>query len=288
MKTGAFVLLAGCLVLGWVDSGAGQQPARPQTGKQAVAAPQPFGPIAAPLDNTQSRPSAGTWVGPAAANPAASQGPYTPAAPTYGPAAVPGFGPSPTYTPVPTWNNPTGTAAALPSAPTPGMATPPGGSAGRYASPGTYGGASGLPAITPTPAAFSDPMYGPYVPSAPSMSSMATPYSSTALPYAPTAAVDKPFTGYTPPPTYSPYMNLYRNNPRGLVDNYYSLVRPLAQQDNINQQMRGQIQGLEYNNQLQRAMLQRLNQQNEILQGSYRPNYFMNQGGYYPGVGFRP
>ncbi len=51
-----------------------------------------------------------------------------------------------------------------------------------------------------------------------------------------TSAVNKPFSNYTPPPTVSPYLNLFRDDFRnGPLPNYQALVRPLQQQQETNQ-----------------------------------------------------
>ena len=47
----------------------------------------------------------------------------------------------------------------------------------------------------------------------------------------------KPFSGYSPRPSVSPYMNLFRgDNDYGRVDNYSTLVRPKLQQQQQNRQ----------------------------------------------------
>jgi len=51
----------------------------------------------------------------------------------------------------------------------------------------------------------------------------------------------KPFAGYTPTPTVSPYLNLFRTDLRGdNAFNYSTLVQPLLQQQQTNQQLQRQ------------------------------------------------
>jgi hypothetical protein len=55
------------------------------------------------------------------------------------------------------------------------------------------------------------------------------------------SAANKPFSNYTPPPTVSPYLNLFREERDGSSDfNYQTLVRPLLQQQQFNQQVERQ------------------------------------------------
>lgn len=151
--------------------------------------------------------------------------------------------------------------------------------------PGSFGGRSpmGQPGVfsRPSPAAFADPIYGPYVPQAAPIGTV--PGFGTVQPSTPTAAFEKPFSDYTPPPVYSPYMNLYRFNPRGPIDNYYSLVRPFVMQDAVNQQYSRRLQDVQMNNRLQQTIIQRLQQQNQIQQGTYQPGYYMNHGSFFQG-----
>jgi hypothetical protein len=54
-------------------------------------------------------------------------------------------------------------------------------------------------------------------------------------------AASKPFSAYTPEPTVSPYLNLFREDFDGTSDfNYQSLVRPMLQQQQFNQQVQRQ------------------------------------------------
>jgi hypothetical protein len=64
------------------------------------------------------------------------------------------------------------------------------------------------------------------------------------------SAAPKPFSSYSPTPTVSPYLNLFREDLEGGGDfNYNTLVRPQLQQQQFNQQV--QRQGLAVERQLQ-------------------------------------
>jgi len=65
----------------------------------------------------------------------------------------------------------------------------------------------------------------------------------------------KPFSGYSPDPTVSPYLNLFREDLEGGSDlNYNTLVRPMLQQQAVNQQV--QRQALEFQRKLQSVAAQ--------------------------------
>lgn len=52
------------------------------------------------------------------------------------------------------------------------------------------------------------------------------------------AASNKPFNSFTPPPTTSPYLNLFRDDREGGGDlNYNTIVRPMLQQQQFNEQV---------------------------------------------------
>ena len=100
------------------------------------------------------------------------------------------------------------------------------------------------------------------------------------------APVDsKPFTGYRPTSGVSPYMNLFRRDSMGTVDNYTSLVQPQVEQRFLNQRFGRDIGGLERNARTQGINLQRLNQEERTLQGVATPQFFMNSRGRFPGYG---
>jgi len=91
----------------------------------------------------------------------------------------------------------------------------------------------------------------------------------------------KPFVGYTPPPAISPYMNLYRNDGLGAVNNYYSLVKPQLDQRAYNQRLQTQVQSLENTTRVQSQELNRLNPYATPASGAL-PAQFMNLQNYYP------
>jgi hypothetical protein len=64
------------------------------------------------------------------------------------------------------------------------------------------------------------------------------------------SSASKPFTSFSPAPTVSPYLNLFREDLAGNDDlNYNTLVRPMLQQQQFNQQV--QRQSLEMERRLQ-------------------------------------
>ncbi len=290
MRAFISVLVVCSLVLALVAGAVAQQAGSQPNPKPAPTGPQ-YGPGVKPASTQPARPTQPPTPSPGVAPPGGVPTLPLPSAPTpgmplnslqtpgVGPTGMPNYGPAtvPGYTlPAGPLGSPLGampSGAAMPSAPTPSYQ---GGVGQGYQ--GTMPYRPVAPAM-PTTAMFSDPIYGPYVPTSPGIGY--TPSFGTVNPIAPTATYEKPFSDYVAPPTYSPYMNLYRFNPRGPIDNYYSLVRPMVQQNTLNQQYRGQLQGLQMNNQLQRTMIQRLQQQNQALQGTYQPGYYQNQGGYY-------
>ncbi|MEN6557819.1 MAG: hypothetical protein ABFC54_06535 [Thermoguttaceae bacterium] len=100
-----------------------------------------------------------------------------------------------------------------------------------------------------------------------------------------TTSQEKAFAGYRAPSGVSPYMNLFRRDSGGTVDNYSTLVRPESDQRFLNQRFGSDIRGLQNSTRTQGINLQNLNQQNRTLQGVGTPQYYMNYGNYYPGYG---
>jgi hypothetical protein len=93
----------------------------------------------------------------------------------------------------------------------------------------------------------------------------------------------KPFSNYSPAPTVSPYMNLFREDLDGSSDfNYQTLVRPLVQQQQFNQQL--QRQALDTAQRLQsisaQADFQPQGDQNQAPTG--HQTVFQYFGHYYP------
>lgn len=96
----------------------------------------------------------------------------------------------------------------------------------------------------------------------------------------------KPYANYTPTSPVSPYMNLFRNDNGGAVNNYYSLVRPALDQRNTNQQTQREIQSLETTSRTQSQTLNQINQLNS--QAKPAPTApaatFQNLQNYYPNL----
>ena len=102
-------------------------------------------------------------------------------------------------------------------------------------------------------------------------------------------ALPKPFTGYTPEPTVSPYLNLFREDIEGGGDlNYQTLVRPILQQQQFNQQV--QRQSMELSRRLQ-AMAAQSDFNPQGSKSQYPTGHatvFMYYGHYYPSANVRP
>jgi len=98
----------------------------------------------------------------------------------------------------------------------------------------------------------------------------------------------KPFTGYTPEPTVSPYLNLFREDFGGNSDlNYQTLVRPIQQQQQFNQQV--QRQNMELARRMQ-AMAAQSDFNPQGSQSQYPTGHqtvFMYYGHYYPAANVR-
>ena len=101
-------------------------------------------------------------------------------------------------------------------------------------------------------------------------------------------AAGKPFAGYAPEPTVSPYLNLFREDLDGSSDlNYNTLVRPMLQQQQFNQQL--QRQSLELNRRLQ-AMAAQSDFNPQGSKSQYPTGHqtvFMYYGHYYPSANAR-
>ncbi|MGB9690512.1 hypothetical protein [Thermogutta sp.] len=96
---------------------------------------------------------------------------------------------------------------------------------------------------------------------------------------APARPVERPFSDYSPPASVSPYINLYRpEGTFGRVGNYYSLVRPMIQQQQTNRQISQRLRQIESPA-----------QSGGGYGGRAAPTggYFMNYYGYFPGLGAR-
>jgi hypothetical protein len=103
------------------------------------------------------------------------------------------------------------------------------------------------------------------------------------------SGTSKPFAGYTPEPTVSPYLNLFREDLEGNSDlNYNTLVRPMLQQQQFNQQVQRQSMELA-------RRLQSLSAQSDFNPEGSKSQYptghqttFMYYGHYYPSANTRP
>jgi hypothetical protein len=98
----------------------------------------------------------------------------------------------------------------------------------------------------------------------------------------------KPFSGYTPAPTVSPYLNLFRDDLDGSSDfNYQTLVRPMLQQQQINQQV--ERQAMEMARRMQSLAAQSdFNPQGSTTQfPTGHQSVFMYYGHYYPTANVR-
>ncbi len=91
----------------------------------------------------------------------------------------------------------------------------------------------------------------------------------------------KAFANFQPQSGVSPYMNLYRRDSLGTVDNYTTLVRPQLEQRYLNTQFNQDINNLQRTTQMQVMNAQQ--PQRQQLQGVSTPQFYMNYGKYYPG-----
>lgn len=92
----------------------------------------------------------------------------------------------------------------------------------------------------------------------------------------------KPYSQFTRPEAVSPYINLYRpNSALGPAGNYFSLVRPLAQQQQFNRQTSQQLQQIRSN------LTPNTGYGGRAAGGGGTGGYFMNYYGFYPNQGGR-
>lgn len=90
---------------------------------------------------------------------------------------------------------------------------------------------------------------------------------------------NRPFADYSRPASVSPYLNLYRpEGALGQAGNYYSLVRPMVEQQQRNRQLSQQIRRLESAAQPGGGYTGR---------AASGGGYFMNHYGFFPGLGGR-
>ncbi|MEN6458962.1 MAG: hypothetical protein ABFC63_08530 [Thermoguttaceae bacterium] len=102
--------------------------------------------------------------------------------------------------------------------------------------------------------------------------------------YAPAAGPEKVFAGTQVVSSgVSPYLQLFRNDTsNGTIDNYSTLVRPQLQQQRLNQQFGNDMFGLQRDNRLQQASLQRVQTNVRSLQGVGTPQYYSTGVGALP------
>ena len=83
----------------------------------------------------------------------------------------------------------------------------------------------------------------------------------------------------------SAYMGLYRDdNSRGRIDNYNTVVKPRLDQQQRNSTFNSRIQGLQTTAHGQAAAIQRIGRGTQGPQRTQSTGYYMNLGGYYPGL----
>lgn len=170
--------------------------------------------------------------------------------------------------------------AYVPTPPTPGGPAPTRPSVGLYAPPAMFGPGSSqaVPQSTlPSTASY----INPFASAQGSINSV--PSRQPNMPAAPSVLPTKPFTGYTPPPAVSPYLNLYRfDNDFGGVNNYYTLVQPMVQQQAYNQRLQNDLRSLEAATRIQSQSINQLDQRTDYLYGIPPGGSYMNFGGFYP------
>jgi hypothetical protein len=89
---------------------------------------------------------------------------------------------------------------------------------------------------------------------------------------------DKAFGGYHPTSGISPYLNMFRRDNGGTVDNYSTLVKPQLDQRNLNQQFNRDIGGL---NRSTNNMMMQQQFNDRTPQGIGTPQFYMGTGGGY-------
>jgi hypothetical protein len=183
MVTGSLVLSVGCLLVGWVDLGTSQFPARASRGPAiGTAGSLGIGPSSLPGLPAAPSPYAPGTLG--------SSGLGTSA----GPGLNPAFAPASAWSGNPFTSTLPLSAGALPAGPTLDRPVLPAGPTGRL---GGLDRTAGLPGPAgPTAAHHYNPAFGPYTPAA---SHWTAPKPALALPSAPPAMSAKPFSNYTPP-----------------------------------------------------------------------------------------
>ena len=99
---------------------------------------------------------------------------------------------------------------------------------------------------------------------------------------------NKPFSNYSPSPTVSPYLNLFREDLDGNSDfNYQTLVRPQLQQQEINQRLQQQNLAIAQRLQSISAQSDFNPQGSESQPPTGHQTVFMHYSHYYPALGQR-
>lgn len=99
---------------------------------------------------------------------------------------------------------------------------------------------------------------------------------------------NKPFSTFSPSPTVSPYLNLFREDLDGNSDlNYQTLVRPMLQQQELNQQLQRQNYAIAQRLQQIAAQGDYNAQGSESQPPTGHQTVFMYYGHYYPALGQR-
>lgn len=104
------------------------------------------------------------------------------------------------------------------------------------------------------------------------------------LPAAPITLAEKPFVDYQPPRALSPYLNLNRQSDSlGTVNNYYTLVRPMLEQEATNNKVRTELRSVQTATRIQSQSINQLNRQTNSSYGTTPAAGYMDFQGFYPG-----
>ncbi|MGA2069312.1 MAG: hypothetical protein ABSG86_30455 [Thermoguttaceae bacterium] len=194
-----------------------------------------------------------------------------------------GQGQTPTMPSEPTNNTTAGLVPGIPLAPT----APPGqGGNALLGAPLVGGGLPSAPTMAASPAGglTTGGYRQPMGPAAGGSTSMRPPASFGVPVPPPNSVTDRPVAPYTPPPAISPWQHLYDFNGAS-QNNYADTVRPMLQQQSINQHTSAQIFNANTMLQQQQSALQRGQQDVPMGPGLANPNgfinYYQNYRGYY-------
>jgi hypothetical protein len=170
----------------------------------------------------------------------------------------------------------------------PGGGTPPAQFGGGTA-PGTPPPFNAGPARNPINNGYSGFFGAPGAAPAPSVSTYTSNYTNALQQNAyrfglgsgsPNPATDKPFANYQPPSGYSPWSNLMNSTANGMVNPYNAYVQPLQNQQNVNQRMSEQINGVQT---MQRGYgVNTPGSEVPTGGGMANPSIYLNYKGYFP------